>query len=450
MKKINVKNLLAGALILSSIGFAGCEDDTPDYNPLNLYKTYPLNELSDEAKLVRDYVKPDAVIAHRGSTFWAPEETEAAFRWARNMGADYLEIDLQRTSDGVLLALHDGNLRRTSNIESIFPGKEDYPVSVFTLSELRKLDAGAWFNVSVPENARPSFVGQKICTLEEVLKISEGYRIKRDGAGEPIKLIETREIEDEESTTDPKATKIVTQWFGRYEMEIDPQDNGNRPGVYAETKEPYLFPNMEADLATFLKAEGWKVTDSPKTIATTPGKVGVANTMGRFILQTFSRQSIVSLEEVLPGVPKCMLLWEDESAGYVRPSNSIESLAEFINFSVEYNCHIAGPSIAGKPNKYADLSLPWMCEMYHRAGMIVHAYSFDTEDQLRKYNGDYFYGGVSRFDDANRTIQGDFSYDVNPNMFIDGGFTNLTDLSMKYQGRELVGTAQEVLNSLGY
>lgn len=436
MKKFNVRNLLAGALILSSIGFAGCEDDTPDYNPLNLYKTYPLNELSAEAKIVRDYVKPDAVIAHRGSTFWAPEETEAAFRWARNMGADYLEIDLQRTSDGVLLALHDGNLRRTSNIESIFPGQEDYPVSVFTLTQLRKLDAGAWFNVAVPENARNSFVGQKICTLEEVLKISEGYRIKRDVSGEPVK--------DMTRLTDGG------EWAGFYEFEIDPQDNGNRPGVYAETKEPYLFPKMEADLATFLSEEGWNVTDSPKTIPTTAGKVDVANTMGRFILQSFSRQSIVSLEKELPGVPKCMLLWEDESASYVRPSNSIESLAEFINFSVEYNCHIAGPSIEGKPNKYPDLTEPWMCEMYHRAGMIVHAYSFDTEDQLRKYNGDYFYGGVSRFKDANRSVQGNFEYDVNPNMFIDGGFTNLTDLSMKYQGRELVGTAQEVLNSLGY
>lgn len=435
MKNFNVRNLLAGALILSSIGFAGCEDDTPDYNPLNLYKTYPLKELSAEAKLVRDYVKPDAVIAHRGSTFWAPEETEAAFRWARNMGADYLEIDLQRTKDGVLLALHDGNLRRTSNIESQFPGKEDYPVSYFTLAELRQLDAGAWFNIAVPENARESFKGEKISTLEEVLKISEGYRIKRDVNGDPVKDM-TRMTDGE--------------WGGYYEFEVDPQDNGNRPGVYAETKEPYLFGGMEDDLAAFLTTAGWNITTNPKTIATTPGKVDVANTNGRFILQSFSRESIVKLEKALPGVPKCMLLWEDESASYVRISNSIESLAEFINFSVDYNCHIAGPSIAGKPNKYPDLTLPWMCEMYHRAGMIVHAYSFDTEDQLRKYNGDYYYGGVSRFDDANRTVQGDFNYDVNPNMFIDGGFTNLTDLSMKYQGREVVGTAQEVLDNLGY
>ena len=117
----------------------------------------------------------------------------------------------------------------------------------------------------------------------------------------------------------------------------------------------------------------------------------MAFTYGRFILQSFSRESIVKLDQVLPGVPKCMLLWLDESLGYVRPSNTLESLAEFISFSVWYNCHIAGLSIAGKPNKYDDLSEPWMNEMNHRAGMIVHAYSFDIEYQLRKYNGDYYY-----------------------------------------------------------
>ncbi|MCZ4693946.1 hypothetical protein DWB61_03440 [Ancylomarina euxinus] len=442
MKNFNVKNLLAGALILSSIGFAGCEDDTPDYNPLNLYKTYPLKELSAEAKLVRDYVKPDAVIAHRGSTFWAPEETEAAFRWARNMGADYLEIDLQRTSDGVLLALHDGNLQRTSNIESVFPGRDDYPVSVFSLKDLRQLDAGSWFNIDKPENARASFVGQQVLTLQDVLLIAEGMKVKRNSEDKPYykKADGTETLVLEDSST------------GEFVFVVDDEDNGNRPGVYAETKEPYLFPNMEADLAAFLTDAGWNInsTNTLKTIPTTPGKVDIANTKGRFILQTFSRESVVKLEKELPGVPKCMLLWEDESAGYVRPSNSIESLAEFINFSVEYNCHIAGPSIAGKPNKYPELTLPWMCEMYHRAGMIVHAYSFDTEDQLRKYNGDYFYAGVSRFDNADRTVSGDFEYDVNPNMFIDGGFTNLTDLSMKYQNRSVDGTAQEVLTSLGY
>ena len=60
------------------------------------------------------------MIAHRGSTFWTPEETEAAYRWAREMGADYLECDMQVTKDGVVLALHDDNLKRTTNIANVF------------------------------------------------------------------------------------------------------------------------------------------------------------------------------------------------------------------------------------------------------------------------------------------------------------------------------------------
>ena len=50
-----------------------------------------------------------AVIAHRGASFDAPESTAAAYKTARDLGADYLELDLQRSKDGVLFALHDNN-----------------------------------------------------------------------------------------------------------------------------------------------------------------------------------------------------------------------------------------------------------------------------------------------------------------------------------------------------
>lgn len=69
-----------------------------------------------------------AIIAHRGTTYWAPEETEAAYRWARNMGADYLEADLQLTKDGVLLTLHDDQLTRTTNIAQIYPFAQGYRI----------------------------------------------------------------------------------------------------------------------------------------------------------------------------------------------------------------------------------------------------------------------------------------------------------------------------------
>jgi len=87
--------------------------------------------------------------------------------------------------------------------------------------------------------------------------------------------------------------------------------------------------------------------------------------------------------------------------------------------------------------------------MMHRAGMIVHAYSFDTEDQLKKYNGDYFYEGKeSRFENPDRKPLNELK--PSRDMFIDGGFTNLTGLSLKYQNRANDKTAIEVLNELGY
>lgn len=51
-----------------------------------------------------------AVIAHRGASFDAPESTRPAYLLARELGADYLEMDLQRTRDGQSIALHDTHL----------------------------------------------------------------------------------------------------------------------------------------------------------------------------------------------------------------------------------------------------------------------------------------------------------------------------------------------------
>lgn len=183
-----------------------------------------LDTLSAELQKVRDYVPDLAVVAHRGTTYWAPEETEAAYRWAREIGADYLEADLQVSKDGVILALHDSDLKRTTNIEDVFgerfPEEErkefyeylykneitdnaarakfidslltvdrtafvpNYPCS-YTYYELLMLDAGSWFNqdpVSA-EQARPAFASQRqyISTLEDLIMYSKGHRLARYG-----------------------------------------------------------------------------------------------------------------------------------------------------------------------------------------------------------------------------------------------------------------------------
>lgn len=462
MKYFNTKRtILAGAICLSLIGFASCQDDTVDMNGHENAERMPMKTVTNQATLdVIAQLKadaPDAIIAHRGSTFWTPEETEAAFRWARNMGADYLEVDIQRSSDGVLLALHDNNLRRTSNVESVFPDRVDADMSKFTLKELRKLDAGTWFNEDKTDNAREEFVNQKISTLEDVLMIAEGYRVKReleggnyDADGRPYYHVGTYDETTKVWTRTGAETLDLSISDGTFVYEIDPLDNGNRPGVYPETKEPWRFGGMEADLAVFLKKHGWLSTDAGlKTIPTTPGKVGVANTKSRIILQTFSWQSMQLLEKNLPNVPKCMLLWKGGHDNLVGATP--ENIADVMDFCVDNNVHIVGPSIGGAPNKYDDITTPWMCKMYHRPGFLIHAYSFDTQDQLKKYNGDYYYEGTkSRFDNKDRVLANEWKGNITRDMFIDAGFTNLTDLSLKYQGRASNKTAEEVLVDLGY
>lgn len=107
------------------------------------------------------------VIAHRGASGYAPEHTLASYDLALELGADYLEQDLQMTSDGVLVVLHDDTLDRTT--QGTCRGR----VIERTLAEVKQCNVGAWFNATYPSLARPAYADQRIPTLEEVL---ERYR----------------------------------------------------------------------------------------------------------------------------------------------------------------------------------------------------------------------------------------------------------------------------------
>jgi len=335
------------------------------------------------------------VIAHRGSTFWTPEETEPAYRWARNIGADYLEFDIQLTKDSVLVAFHDSNLSRTSNIAEVFPDRIKSVINDFTLKELRSLDVGSWFNSAHPERAKDGFKNLKILTLEDVVMIAEGYRIKRNDAKPELEIIDG-------------------QWTGRYLYEKDPDDNGNRPGIYIETKNPKL--NVERILAEKIKELGWNIKDGTKEIKTQDGKVDVANTDSRIILQSFSRTSIQQLELYMPEIPKCLLL------SYSRMKDDIPAnYKEAISFAVAHNVTFLGPSISNEPNVKRELIAPWMAELIHGSGLQIHPYTFNTEKQLNEYSDR-----------------------------IDGVFTNRADLALEFYNRKNENTAQECLLNLGY
>ncbi|MEQ1574866.1 MAG: glycerophosphodiester phosphodiesterase family protein [Vicinamibacterales bacterium] len=110
------------------------------------------------------------LIAHRGASAYAPEHTLASYRLAIAQGADYVEQDLAVTRDGVLICLHDDSLERTTNVEELFPsrgtidastGRQRWLAVDFTLAELKRLDAGSWFDTT--------FASERIPTWEEAV-----------------------------------------------------------------------------------------------------------------------------------------------------------------------------------------------------------------------------------------------------------------------------------------
>ena len=391
-----------------AMGLFACEDDTQT-DSFSTKDVPELLELSQAQKDVLAYLPTNIIIAHRGTEFWAPEESEAAMRWARNMGADYIECDLQKTADGVILALHDESLLRTTNVETIYPNRENDYVSSFTYDELLKLDIGSWFNEANPEQARESFVGLDILTLDDVLMIAEGKRIKRNPDG-------TRVVERDENGN-----------YLRTVYEDDPADNGNRPGVYIETKSPSLFPNMEEALRACLEEHGWYAENinDLKTIAYKdgqPGEVDIANTPARIILQTFEPTGLVRMREVFtPPIPTLSLF--GDSAG---PA----SYARYINFAIENGATIMGPNIdyiEGYPSSIE----PWQRDMIRKTGMHIHCWSFNTQEQYMEYCGPW----------QDSAGQGGPEFNA-----VDGGFTNRTDLALRFYKETLQGYADQGRN----
>jgi glycerophosphoryl diester phosphodiesterase len=98
------------------------------------------------------------VIAHRGASSYAPENTLAAFDLALQMGVRHIELDVDFTSDGHIVVIHDDTVDRTTNGSG--------PVTSHTLAALREFDAGSWFGAK--------FAGERIPTFDEVLARYKG------------------------------------------------------------------------------------------------------------------------------------------------------------------------------------------------------------------------------------------------------------------------------------
>lgn len=153
-------------------------------------------------------VRPEITnVAHRGASAHAPENTLAAVREGVAMDADMVEIDVQRSSDGGLVLMHDTNLVRTTDAEQVFPGRDSYAVADFTLAEIRQLDAGSWFG--------GEFADEPVPTLAETLAVLRGGDV----------------------------------------------------GLLLEVKEPRLYPGIEAEIAAELKRDRWWLRPAPSHLA---------------------------------------------------------------------------------------------------------------------------------------------------------------------------------------
>ncbi|ANI58875.1 glycerophosphodiester phosphodiesterase [Pseudomonas sp. GR 6-02] len=360
---------------------------------LGLGQAQATSEPSPSALATRLGIPHPAVIAHRGASFDAPESTAAAYKLARDLGADYLEMDLQRSKDGVLFALHDNNLQRTTDVATKFPERKDSPANEFTIAELKTLDAGSWFNTAYPDRARPGYVGLKILTLDEIIDIAQGNPL-------------------------------------------------HKPGLYIETKEPKQFPGIERDLKDKLQDRGWL---SPTGSKLAKSNLAVGQGKGKVVLQTFEKSSLELLEKEMPQVPKILLLWVGE--GSIEPKSKVafaesgdkdkatyyakqepKDKAEFqqwVEYAKAQGAIGTGPSAAltkGGDQSYSDLVKPWMNQFTHDQGMLVHVYTIDDAVDYQKVM------------DAG----------------VDGIFTNRASELLKFYKRPAAASVAQLLQNNGY
>lgn len=123
------------------------------------------------------------IIAHRGDSKIAPENTLPAFELAVKAGADLVELDYHHSADGVPVVFHDGELDRCSNAVALWGGSK-IKLANKNLAELKLLDAGSWF--------QPEFAGTRIATLDEALTTiqSGSMTLIERKSGDPATCVE--------------------------------------------------------------------------------------------------------------------------------------------------------------------------------------------------------------------------------------------------------------------
>lgn len=148
IKKPSLKlKVVASLLVVSCIG---------------ILSTFSYLAFNNQIDLNIEYLTLTEVSAHRGASINYPENTMKAFEMAVEEKADWIELDVQLTSDGVPVILHDSNIHRVTGVN-----KNIWEV---TYNDIKDLDCGSWFS--------PEFAGERIPTLGEVLDFAKKKHVK--------------------------------------------------------------------------------------------------------------------------------------------------------------------------------------------------------------------------------------------------------------------------------
>jgi glycerophosphoryl diester phosphodiesterase len=238
------------------------------------------------------------VIAHRGASKAAPENTMSAFRKAVEYGAEGIELDVQLTKDGHVVVIHDEKVDRTSNGKGLVKDR--------TLKELKTLDFGGWFS--------PEFTDEPIPTLAEVMELLQNWKgvLNIEIKSGPVIYPDIEEKVIQEVSKFDNKNRIIISSFNHYSLvktkKLDADIKTGilyvaglyEPWVYAKRIGAYaihpLFYNMVPEVVAGCMKNGVAINtytvDDAKTIKriSSMGVTGIITNVPDVALKTLSGQ----------------------------------------------------------------------------------------------------------------------------------------------------------------
>uniref|UniRef100_A0A4W4HLH4 GP-PDE domain-containing protein n=1 Tax=Electrophorus electricus TaxID=8005 RepID=A0A4W4HLH4_ELEEL len=204
------------------------------------------------------------LIGHRGAPMLAPENTRLSFQKAVDVGGEGLETDVTISYDGVPFLMHDGTLRRTTNVREVFPNRTDTPAAMFTWAELEALSAGAWFlrrdpfgTASALDPEERAWVeNQTVPTLKDFLDLAAQHRrlvifdLRRPPQGHPYRdtwITRTLEVIHNESSISSGQVLWLPADQRELVQELDPelqQTSGGQASVEELQEEHIVRLNL--------------------------------------------------------------------------------------------------------------------------------------------------------------------------------------------------------------